>query len=206
VGEDSMVSEQELSTAWWHVGRFFYGFALLETSVNEAFEVLFNMSYNTTLYLLFASRLGLNERLELIQLGLRRKGVDKIAGLIDVVRELLEFRNIVAHSAFGPDERMSLNHDERIGGAYFDYLNKSGKVVFSNRVRELVGGEPEDSFISYAAFCDLDRRMTHIAEQFRQLAGSCAALSDEDFDDETLMRMREALDRNVTPFKRKEDG
>src|ERR1700751_3124425 len=128
-----MVSEEELSTAWWNVGRFFYRFALLETSVNESFAVLFNMGYNATLYLLFASRLGFNERLELIQLGLRQKGGNKIAGLIDVVRDLLEVRNIVAHSSFGPDDRIGLNPDDRIGGIYFDYVSRSGKVVFSDR-------------------------------------------------------------------------
>jgi hypothetical protein len=40
----------------------------------------------------------------------------------------------------------------------------------------------------------------------RGLAVSCAPLADEDFDDETLARMREALDHNVIPFKPKEDG
>jgi hypothetical protein len=176
-----MASDQELSTAWWHVGRFFYEFALLESSVNEAFEVLFNMSYNATLYLLFASRLGFDERLELIKLGLRRKkekkGVNKVAGLIDnVVRPLLEVRNVVAHSAFGPDERMGKDADERIAGVHFDYLGRGGNVVFSERVSVLVRGEPEDSFISYDAFSDLDRRMKNLTEQFRQLAGSCAPL------------------------------
>ena len=100
--EDSMVSDQELSSAWWHVGRFFYEFAILESSVNEAFEVLFNMRYNATLYQLIASRLSFDERLELITLGLRRKGVNKVAGLIDnVVRPLLEVRNLslIARSA-----------------------------------------------------------------------------------------------------------
>lgn len=67
--EGSLVAEQELSTAWRYIGRFFYGFALLESSVNSLFEVLFNMSYNSTLYVFFAPRLGFKERLELIRLG-----------------------------------------------------------------------------------------------------------------------------------------
>jgi hypothetical protein len=86
---------------------------------------------------------------------------------------------------------MGKDADERIAGVGFDYLSRAGNVVFSERVSELVRGEPEDSFISYDAFSDLDCRMKNLTEQFRQLAGSCAPLSDEDFDDETLARMRE---------------
>lgn len=137
---------------------------------------------------------------------MKRKGVPKVGSLIEWVDVLLEVRNVVAHSAFGPDERIGPDPDERIGGVYFDYLGKSGKVVFSDRLCELVGGEQEDSFISYEAFSDLDRRMENLRERFWQLAGSCAPLSDDDFDDETLTGMREALDRNVVPFKPKDDG
>lgn len=113
---------------------------------------------------------------------------------------MLKIRNIIAHSAFGPDERTRADSDGHIPGVYFDYLGRGGNVAFSERVRALVGGELDDSFISYDALSDLGRRMENLTEQFRQLAGSCAPLSDDDFDEETLMRMREALDRNVIPF------
>jgi hypothetical protein len=166
----------------------------LETSVNELFEVLFNMSYNATLYVLFVPRLDFGERLELIRIGLGRRGKGiSIGGLIVDIREFLEVRNIIAHSPFVPDDRAG----DR--GVVFDYLGRSGKAFFSDRVRKRIGGEQEDSFISYDAFADLDRRMKNLTTGIRELAGASEPLSDEDFDEETVKRMTDVLNRNVIP-------
>jgi hypothetical protein len=47
------VSQEGLKLAWWHVGRFFHSFAILEASANELFEKLFNL--NATFFLLLGN-------------------------------------------------------------------------------------------------------------------------------------------------------
>jgi len=222
MGEDEFVRGEETKEAWWYVGRFLYEFAQLEASINEAFQTLFNMDYNATLYMLLAPRLNFIEKVELIGLGLKKKEMD-IGGLINNIRGFAEVRNIVAHSVFGPDDRAG----DR--GISFDYLSKNGKIYFTDKVRKFVGehkkdsvrsyGEPwdtlrefdrqnpgkdswitsGDSFISYDAFNDLDHRMKHLTTSIDALAGACVPLSDGNLDEETIERMKAALNRNVTP-------
>ncbi len=154
MGEYISVSQEDLKLAWWHVGRFFHSFAILEASANELFEKLFNL--NATFSLLLVPQLDFSRRLELIRLALGRKAVN-IKGLIEPIRDLIEVRNIVAHSAFGPDDDGARNH-----GVIFDYVGRTGRVEFSERVQMLVGGKPDESFISYDAFEDLDGRMKQL--------------------------------------------
>jgi hypothetical protein len=198
LAEYSGVSEEALKLAWWHVGRFLHSFANLEAASNELFEKLFNL--NATFFLLLVPQLDFSRRLELTRLALGRKAVN-IKGLIDPIRDLIEVRNIVAHSAFGPDDDGARNH-----GVIFDYVGRTGKVEFSERVQILVGGKPDESFISYEAFEDLDRRMKQLTERLWDLAGACIPLSDEDFDDETVKNMRDVLSQNVIPLKPNEQS
>jgi hypothetical protein len=190
-------SQEDLKLVWWHVGRFFHSFAILESSANELFEKLFNL--NATFFLLLVPQLDFGMRLELIRLALRRKTVN-VKGLFEPIRALIEVRNIIAHSAFGPD-----NDGARNRGVLFDYVGKTGEAEFSERVQKLVGGKPDDSYISYEAFEDLDSRMKQLRKQLWELAGACIPLSDEDFDDETVQGMRDVLSRNVIPLKPSED-
>jgi hypothetical protein len=195
LGDYSGVSQEDLKLAWWHVGRFFHSFAILETSANQLFEKLFNL--NATFFLLLVPQLDFSRRLELIRLALGRKAVN-VKGLIEPIRDLIEIRNIVAHSAFGPDDDGARNH-----GVLFDYVGRNGKVEFSERVQMLVGA---DCIISYDAFEDLDKRMKRLTEQLWELTGACIPLSDEDFDDETVKSMKEVLNRNVIPLKPNEES
>jgi len=149
--EISAVSQEDLKRAWWHVGRFFHSFAILEGSANELFDKLFSL--NGTFFLLLVRRLGINERLELK----RRKDME-VKGLFLPIGDLIEVRNIVAHSGFGPDDVGQDNVGPRKYGVNFDYVGSAGKVEFSERVQTLVGCEPGKSFIPYDAFEDLDSR------------------------------------------------
>jgi hypothetical protein len=198
LGQDSGVSQEDLKLAWWHVGRFFYSFAILESAANQLFENLFNL--NATFFLLLVPQLEFSLRLELIRLALRRKDVN-VKGLFLPISDLIEVRNIAAHSAFGPDDDGGGNL-----GVSFDYVGRTGRVEFSERVQELVGGNPGDSFISYDAFEDLDGRMKQLTTQLWELDGACIPLSDEDFDEETVKSMRDVLNRNVIPLKSNEEG
>jgi hypothetical protein len=69
--EHTVVSEQQLQSAWWHIGRFLHAFAILEGSLNNPFEELFNL--NATFYLLLVPQLDVSKRIELVRLALRRK-------------------------------------------------------------------------------------------------------------------------------------
>jgi hypothetical protein len=198
LSEYSSVSKEDLKLAWWHVGRFLYSFAILESAANQLFEKLFNL--NATFFLLLVPQLDFSLRLELIRLALRRKDVN-VKGLFLAISDLIEVRNIVAHSAFGPDDVGARNH-----GVLFDYVSRSGRVEFSERAQTLVGGIPGESFISYAAFDDLDDRMTQLRNRLWELTGACIPLSDEDFDDETVKSMRDVLNRNVIPHKPNEES
>jgi hypothetical protein len=198
MSEYSGVPQEDLKLAWWHVGRFLHSFAILEASANDLFEKLFNL--NATFFLLLVPQLDFSKRLELIRLALRRKEVN-VKGLFLPISDLIEVRNIVAHSAFGPDDVGARNH-----GVIFDYVSRAGRAEFSERVKTLVGGEPGDGFISYDVFGDLDGRMKQLTARLWELAGVCIPLSDEDFDDETVKSMRDVLDRNVIPLKPDEES
>jgi hypothetical protein len=198
LADDGGISQEDLKLVWWHIGRFFYSFAILETSANELFEKLFDL--NATFFLLVVPQLELGMRLELIRLALRRRTVN-VKGLFEPIRALIEVRNIIAHSAFGPDEDGARNR-----GVLFDYIGKTGETRFSERVQKLVGGKPDDSYVSYHAFEDLDGRMKQLTKQLGDLAGACIPLSDEDFDEETLQSMRDVLNRNIIPLKPNEDS
>jgi hypothetical protein len=191
--ENGTVSQEDLKLAWWHVGRFLHSFAILETSANELFEKLFNL--NATFFLLLVPQLDLSKRLELVRLALRKNDVS-VKGLFLAIGDLIEVRNVVAHSAFGPDDDGAKNH-----GVIFDYVSKNGRAEFSERVQTLVAGKADESFISYHAFDDLDGRMKQLTSRLWELTGACVPLSDEDFDDETLQSMRDVLNRNVIPLK-----
>jgi hypothetical protein len=212
LGDYGAVSREDLKLVWWHVGRFFHSFAILESSANELFEKLFNL--NATFFLLLVPQLDFGRRLELIRLALRRRAVNvkELKGLFDTIRDLIEVRNIVAHSGFGPDDDGARNN-----GVIFDYVGRTGRVEFSERVQMLVAdkpkdgftsddAEPKDSFISYNAFEDLDGRMKQLTSRLWELAGACIPLSDEDFDDETVQSMRDVLNRNVIPLKPNEES
>jgi hypothetical protein len=196
--ENGTVSNEDLKLAWWHVGRFLYSFAILEASANELFEKLFNL--NATFFLLLVPQLDLSKRLELVRLALRKKNVN-VKGLFSPISDLIEVRNVVAHSAFGPDDDGAKNR-----GVVFDYVSKTGRAEFSERVQRLVGGELGGSYISYDAFEDLDGRMKQLTKQLWELTGACIALSNEDFDDETLQSMRGVLSRNVIALNPNEDA
>ena len=157
-------------------------FAILESAANQLFEKLFNL--NATFFLLLVPQLELSLRLELIRLALKRKDVN-VKGMFLSISDLIEVRNILAHSAFGPDDDSPNNH-----GVIFDYVGRTGKVEFSDRAQTLVGGEPGQSFISYDAFEDLDSRMKQLTTKLWDLGGACIPLSDEDFDEETVKSMR----------------
>ena len=191
--EQGPVSQKDLELAWWHVGRFLHSFAILETSANELFEKLFNL--NATFFLLLVPQLDLSKRLELIRLALGRRAMN-VNGLIESIRRLVEVRNVIAHSAFGPDDDGMSNH-----GVIFDYVGRTGKVGFSEPVQKLVDGKADESFISYDAFEDVDRRMKQLTSTLWKLGGVCIPLSDEDFDDETVKIMRDVLSQNVLPLK-----
>ena len=192
-----------LELTWWHVGRFLHLFAGLEISANELFAKLFNL--NATFFLLLVPQLDLSKRLDLVRLALRRKDVN-VKALFLHINAVIEVRNVVAHSAFDPDLPFDPDDDgAKDHGVLFDYVSKTGETKFSERVQKLVGGRPDESYISYHAFELLDGKMRRWTEQLWELAGACVPLSEDDFDDETLQGMRDVLNRNVIPLKPNEN-
>lgn len=111
-----MLSQEEFGQTWWHIGRFFYSFAILESEANELFEKLFNLGASA--FILIVPQLELSKKVELITLALKRQGIEA-RGLAKAVNAIVEVRNIVAHTSFGPakqsDNAFESNRDYENG-------------------------------------------------------------------------------------------
>jgi len=65
------VPKRRWQKAWQTVGRFLSGFAALESYINEVFVRLYNLEQSAFISLVMIGRLSFQEKLELINLGLR---------------------------------------------------------------------------------------------------------------------------------------
>jgi hypothetical protein len=193
------VSDEELGRTWWCVGRFMWSFAVVESVIDGILQTLFNLS--ATAQLLLFPQLDLRKKLALVELGLKRQGMD-VRQTINRVQRLHDIRNVIAHSSFGPDGDGHGN-----SGVNFDYVNKKGELQlpkFSGRASELAGW---DTGITYEEFDDIDADVRDLWDVLRRLEGSCVSLRDFDIeaDSEFGVEIRQALSlpHNVIEFPKR---
>src|SRR6266700_266780 len=158
--------KNEHTKAWAYVGRFLWGFAIVEQAVDRIFADLFDMG--PIAYLLCMGNLDFRRKLEFVKVGLKHQGI-KPDKAFDQIHKLHNVRNVIAHRVFGTE------HD----GIEFDYVDKSGKLAHSEL--ETSKGFLNVS-ISFAQFDSYDEQLARLEEQLEKMFDSFAAIAEIDAD------------------------
>lgn len=164
-GKPKAVSELEIT--WAYIGRFMWGFAILESAVNEIFVQLFNLSAGASL--IFIGNLDFRKKLQLVDVGLKDQGIDKHREALKRLHKLTDIRNVVAHFAFGPE---IIPGDE---GIFFDYVNKSGELKFAHKRAE---ANDSSTRITYSEFDAYDTEAREILDTLESMHGSFDPIVD----------------------------
>ena len=158
--------KKEHTKAWAYIGRFLWGFAIVEQAVDRIFADLFDMS--SIAYLLCVGNLDFRRKLEFVKVGLKHQGV-KPDKAFDQIHKLHNVRNVIAHRVFATE------HD----GIEFDYVDKSGKLAHSEL--ETSKGFLSVS-ISFAKFDSYDEQLARLEEQLEKMFDSFASIAEIDTD------------------------
>jgi hypothetical protein len=162
-------SDTDLERAWRYVGRFMWGFAIVESDVNEIFVELFNL--NAGAALMFIPNLDLRKKLKLISVGLKDQDVpqiDDIDKTLKGVHKLADIRNIIAHFSFGP----------QIGGEgiFSDYVRQDAEVRFPDVIK--IHAEESDTTIPHSLFDYYDAVARKLSDALRSMQGSFTPIAD----------------------------
>jgi hypothetical protein len=156
---------------WSYIGRFMWGFAIVESCIDSIFEELFNL--NAAAMLMFVGNLDLRKKLDLVALGLKHQGIDK-STILKSVHELHNVRNVIVHACF--------NYDHQ--GITFDYVDRSGEMRLPNKkkFRTIWGEEAWDTTITYSEFDLYDAQASKLADALEEIRGSFTPITDLDAD------------------------
>jgi len=199
------VSKRRREKAWQTVGKFLCGFATLESYINEVFVRLYNLEQSAFISLVMIGRLTFQEKLELINLGLkysdrknREDGVQDVWMHQQVVHDLQNVRNVVAHASFDPAIYVP---DPQENGIDFDYVSPKGEVRLAGRERN--EDELSDMRITYAQFDQYEQRIKELCDALLKVLESIEPISD--FPQELTKNIAEiiASSDNVIPFPKK---
>src|SRR4051794_27357517 len=92
--------KDECTRTFAYVGRFLFGFAQVESRVDDAIAKLLDLE--TLPWVLTVSLLDLRKKLQIIQFGCKRQN-QQTGWLFGPVNELHDVRNTLVHSRFIPD-------------------------------------------------------------------------------------------------------
>jgi hypothetical protein len=182
--------------AWGYVGRFIWGFAMIENQANQLFQELIGggAQANQTggvgwsAGLLLTYTLDLRKKLDLIQAIYKSRGVDE-SKTFKRVHQLHDLRNIITHYPFEEElEKSRLS---------CDYINKYGGTLFS---KKLGTSEPDNS-ITYAEFDFYDAIASEVYEKLNDLWNDAMPATE----DELRHVIEKAIDSsdNVVRFPEK---
>jgi hypothetical protein len=110
-----MLGTESQIKAWTYVGRFVWGFARIENTVNQVFFELIggtrnppNQASSAGLGLLLTNSLDLRKKLELAQIILKERGIDE-SKMFKRLHQLHDLRNVITHFPFeeGGHNRLS---------------------------------------------------------------------------------------------------
>jgi len=171
--------------AWSYVGRFITNFAMIENMVNQLFDYLLRISYNqpagaVAVDLFITYSLDLRKKLELIDIILKRRGVDE-SKTFKQVHELHDLRNVICHFPF---------EEEFEGELSCDYLNKYGSNVF-----KILGKSEKDNSITYAEFDHIDAIARELYKKLFELMESATPITE--VSDELRDAMKEVIGSSV---------
>jgi hypothetical protein len=172
---------------WSYVGRFIWGFALIEYQVNQLFEQLIRVDFAASVLLTYT--LDLRKKLNVIEVLLASQGNDQ-GKTFKRIHALHDLRNVIAHWPFF--EEM----DET--GLWCDYVNKDGDTDFRKpRISE------KDNHITYDEFDAYDVEASALYEILEGLVNSATPITE--VSDNLRLGIEEAISSsdNVVRFPSK---
>ena len=120
----SQREEEEVTKTWAYIGRFMWGFAIIEEEVDDVLYKLFNL--NSVAFLLLVGNLDLRKKLKFLEVGFKYKGIDEREA-INMIHEVHDVRNLLVHCRFTPDYGNA--EDIHGDGIEFQHVSSSGKLT-----------------------------------------------------------------------------
>jgi hypothetical protein len=180
---------------WSYVGRFIWGFAIIEKTLNQLFFELIggscnppNQASSVGIGLLLTYSFDLRKKLELTQAILKRRGVDE-SKLFKRLHQLHDLRNVMCHFPFQDSGDF----------AECDYINKYGETVFPKKP----GTSEKDQFITYAEFDLYDELASDLYEKLEELCGSAFPITEDEFQHAIELEKAISSSDNVVRFPEK---
>jgi hypothetical protein len=149
-----------INEAWSYIGRFIWGFTLVEYQVNQLFDALINVDYAASILLTYT--LDLRKKLDLIELILKSRDVDASA-TFGRIHSLHDLRNVIAHWPF---------FDEG-NGLSCDYVDKLSRTEFKKP-----GTKETDKAITFSEFDSYDANASELYEKLDELLESATPITD----------------------------
>jgi hypothetical protein len=173
--------------AWSYIGRFIWGFAMVEYQVNQLFDALINIDYPAGILLTYT--LDLRKKLKLIEIILKSRNIDESA-TYKRVHKLHDLRNVIAHWPFFEEGDKS--------GLWCDYINKHRDLDFGRP-----GTKEKNRLIKYSEFDSYDVDASELYEKFDELLNSATPLTDLDNDSRIAIEEAISSSDNVVRFPSK---
>jgi hypothetical protein len=154
--------------SWSYVGRFMWGFALVEYQVNQLFCQLIGgdqtqgVGYAAGLLLTYT--LELRKKLDVIGIILNSREIDE-SKTLNRIHTLHDLRNVIAHWPF--DEELDKS------GLSCDYINKAGDFNFRKP-----GASTKDNLITYKEFDSYDADASALYEKLEELLESVTPITE----------------------------
>jgi hypothetical protein len=169
--------KDEVAKTWAYIGRFMWGFAMIENEVDVILSPLFNL--HSVGYLLLIGNVDLRKKLKFLEIGLKHQKID-VKEVMSMIHHLHDVRNFLAHSRFVPDYG-NLGHDAG-EGIEFEYVSSSGKLEHRDFP------VPPDSFASFGSFLpyskldSYDAKMVEIENKLKKISDTLSPITDVSAD------------------------
>lgn len=168
---------------WSYIGRFIWGFTMVEYQVNQLFQELLGpdlinqendnlrkqkrgLGYAATLLLTYT--LDLRKKSKLIEMILQDRGIDESA-MFKRIHAFHDLRNVIAHWPF--DEEVDQS------GICCDYANIGGDTSFQKP-----GTRAKDNLITYAELDRYDIEVSELHEKLEKLVESATPIMEPSED------------------------
>jgi len=168
-------SEEAIANTWAYIGRFMWGFAIVENLVDSNLLKLFN--FNHVAWLVLVGNLDLRKKLKFLEVGFKHMGVDDNDNKVicKTLHKLHDVRNLLAHNRFRP-------HYRELGdGLEFEYVDSSGKTEhqkFKTSSEEAVNFMPYSQLDSYdEEMFEMDKKLSEILDSLRPITEASADLA-----------------------------
>jgi hypothetical protein len=183
--------------AWSYVGRFVWGFAMIENTVNQLFFELIggwhnqpnNQQRSVGVGFLLTYSFDLRKKLDLTQAILKSRGVDE-SKMFKRLHQLHDLRNVITHFPFEEEDKSRLS---------CDYINKYGGTIFSKKP----GTSESDNSITYTEFDFYDALASDLYEKLQELLDLAYPVTEDELQHNIEIEKAISSSDNVVRFPEK---